>query len=468
MSGNARGDWDFQAPPWLRHAGPMAIALIFLLVTLSGYSVFEGFDEKEPATRLSQALMVFVVLLCLAAARNPKVDPQTRSIAWVLGGVSWIAAVDEAWGFHEEIGYWVQDNLKFLPSKVRHFTDDVIILGGAFAGAYLLYWLVKRTGRIRELTPYIGAVVILAVTHGLLDIVSHGIVTLKAVFPDAPEIELRSMEDQLSTFEEYCKIWSAWFVVLFVQRLFHRDRVALAWSWIVCLTTPLAAFSLWKWTGSGVPYLKLGGALEFIRNFHSLAELCLVWIAWTLAAWMLLRDREEARNWFGLLYPVSAVVLAGGWTDAARMGGWITSIADRLLPNAYWDADFFAYCLLAILFLGPAFAAGWLMARAVRLGWVGVLGFGLAVGVLAVVFGRPSVFVVFGMVTGIAVLHLLHGGLRLPSGLTREATMAGVVLLCGALLFATLGPLIPNYKFKDKKFEFFRVKHQTTETRPSR
>ncbi len=468
MNGTTRGDWDFQVPGWLRHGGPVAIALIFLLVTLSDYSVFEGFDEKEPATRLSQALMVFVVGLCLAAARNPKVDASTRSIAWVLGIVSLIAAVDEAWGFHEEIGYWVQDNLEFLPSKVRHFTDDLIILGGALAGACLLYWLIKKTGRVRELMPYIGAVVILAVAHGLLDIVSHGIVTLEAVFPDAPEIELRSMEDQLSTFEEFCKIWSAWFVVLLVQRLFHRDRVALAWSWIVCLSTPLAAFSLWQWSGVDVPYLKIGGPLVFIRNFHGLAELCLIWIAWTVASWMLLRDREESRTWFGLLFPVSALVLAGGWSDAIRIGAWVASIADALLPNPYWDADFFAYNLLAILFLGPAFAVGWLMARAVRLGWPGVLGFVVAAGILGGVLGRPSVFVVFGMTIGAAALYTLRRELPLPSGLTRAATMAGVILISGTVLFATLGPLIPNYKFSDKKFEFFRVKYQTAKTRPSR
>lgn len=470
MSASRPGDWDLQLPAWLRHSGPVAIGLFFLLVTLSGYSVFWGFDERQPGTRLSLLLMIYVCVLCLAAARNPAVEGSARLAGWVLGAVAGIAAVDEARALHEEVGYWVQRHVEFLPSRLKFYTDDLLILGGAFAGACLLFWLIKRTGRLVELAPYIAAVVLLAVIHGLLDIVSHKTVMLEKLFPGRSKIELSSLEHQFSVFEEYCKVWSAWFVMLFVQRLFHRDRVGLAWSWIVCLSLPLAAFSLWQWTAApaGIPYLRIGGPLEFIRNFHGLVELSFVWVAWTLASWLLLREREHARNWFALLFPISAVLLAGGWSNPERLGAWVATIADALLPNAYWDADFFAYNLLAAVFLGPALVAGWLMARAVRLGWIGMVSFLSATAVAAVGFGKSSVFVLVGLSLGIATLYAMQRGASTFGVRNWRPASAIVLLISAAILLSNLAPLIPNYRFKDRDFLFFCVKRQLPESVPSR
>lgn len=462
MNSSHRSDWDIQLPPWLRHFGPVAIGLYYLLITLGGYSVFEGFGESEPASLLSQGLMVYVFVLCGAAARSPAIGGPTRNAAWILAGVSGLATLDETYSFHETIGYWVQDHVDFVPPDLKLYTDDLIMLGGAVGGSYMLYRLIRRTGRLRELAPYVASVALLAIAHGLLDIVSHKTAIVSRFVPDLSKEEWKSIAERLSAFEEFCKIWSAWFVVLFAQRLFHRDRVALTWSWTICLSLPLAALSLWTWSAElgAIPYLTVGGPLRIVRNFHALFEIGFVWIAWTLASWILLREREEGRNRLGLLFPVSAVLLAGGWSSPEFVGGWVGSVADLLLPNAYWASGFFAYSLLAIVVLGPAVAAGWSMARALDLGRIGLLLYVLPIAVVSFAVGKSSLFVALGLAIGAAFIYAIHTGVSLFAREVRLATFAVVLLLSVALLVSNLGPMIPNRAFEERTFGFFRVNYQ--------
>ncbi|HHH10674.1 MAG TPA: hypothetical protein ENK23_01170 [Sorangium sp.] len=462
MNPRQPADFDIQLAPWLRHWGPVFLCWFCLLLSLSGRSVFVRFKEGQLGTWLGVLLMVSVAVVCVAAARTPEINPRVRLAAWVLGGVSALAAVEDTVGVHEEIGYWVQDNVDWLPDKLAHWTDDILIIIGAAAGGGLLLWCVWRTGRVRRNLAYIAAAVAVAFAHGALDLMSHGIAFLKMVFPHLPKTVLRSFEDRMSFGEECCKIWAAWFVLLFVQRFLHRDKVELLWSWTLFLALPLAALSVWQVGDptAGVPYLMLGAPLGFVRNYHVFAELSLMWMAWATASWVLLRDRPTQRAWFGLLFVGSAAALSGGHWSAEGYGQLLANVADGLLPNAYWAADPFAYSLYLLLLLGPGLLLGWVMVLAVR---AGVRGVGVAVfiaGAAAVWGGAAAAFAATGFALGVLVLLLLLNTAPITAARARVGGLVAAVALAATALLPRLGPLLPNYRFKDRKHVFFRVHYQ--------
>ncbi len=66
--------WDIRFPPILLHFAPIGLALFCVTLSLSDYSVFIGFGEREAGTTMSLWLMFVCFLLAFTAMRNPELE----------------------------------------------------------------------------------------------------------------------------------------------------------------------------------------------------------------------------------------------------------------------------------------------------------------------------------------------------------------------------------------------------------
>lgn len=389
----ARHDPDLRLPEWLLHFFPVFLALFVLTMTVAGDSVFFGFEEDEPITWMSLTLMLGVLMTLLAVVRDGGLEPHKRWAAGVLAAVTGFALLDESIGFHEDVGRWVKNEMEIFTRDVRHYTDDFIVILFAIAGGLLFYLFARRLEDRRAYLPYGACAVALALAHGVLDVLGHGRRLWRALDPEITSRQVALLTDVLSVYEEACKLWAEWFVLLFVLRLFHRQKGPLGWSLLVMLGLFLAPIGLWaiEDPAAGVPYVVMERTLRMLRNPHLLLTLAAVFAFWSILVWVRLRERADRRALAGLFFlaPFYAALpgLARAIADpATRLGAAGSLILALLLWGRGGRASGTPALAGAAIALGLGllgFSAGDLTAQPLLLLTLGGVLFPLALALLA-------------------------------------------------------------------------------------
>ncbi len=297
-------DPDMRLPPALLHFFPIVLALFTLTMSVAGHSIFFGFDEDEPITWMSLTLMLAVLAMLLAVIRDHALTDFERLAAMVLSLVTGFAILDEQLRWHEKVGKYVKNELEFFTRDIRHYTDDAIIVVFALLGAALFYVFVRKLPKPRDVVPYVVCVVALALAHGVLDVLGHGGRLWRALIPEITKHQVDLLTETLGFFEEACKLWAEWFVLLFVLRVFHRQQSPLGWSILVMAGSFLSGIGLWaiEDPSTGIPYVVMEKTLRLLRNYHLLILLSAIFVAWGLASWRLFRDQPKKQALAGLFF----------------------------------------------------------------------------------------------------------------------------------------------------------------------
>jgi len=302
-----RGDYyepDMSLPPWVLHFFPVVLALFTLTMSVAGNSVFFGCDEGEPMTWMSLTLMLTVLVVLLTGIRNGALEPFQRWAAIVLSAVTGFAILDEKLRWHERFGRYVKNEHDFFTRDVLHYTDDAVVVLFALAGATLLYFFVRRLKNHSDYIPYVACAVALALAHGILDVLGHGGRLWRTLIPDISIEQVGLLTETLGFYEECCKLWAEWFVLLFVLRLLQDQRGPLMWSTLVMIGSFLSGAGLWaiEDPSIGIPYVVMEGTLQILRNYHLLIALTCIFAAWALASWRLFGDQPKKQAIAGLFF----------------------------------------------------------------------------------------------------------------------------------------------------------------------
>ena len=352
--------WLPRLPEWFFHFGPVSIGIFCLTISLADFSVFKGFDEREPGTYLSLLLMSLCFFFCFSAIRNSELNDPSRRLAGLLSLLIGIAIADESLNWHETIGRRIQDSLVFLPRRLLHYTDDAIILIGAILVGYYLFRLFRRSGHLPSAKPYLACLIILAVGHGLLDVISHGPFLMENIVPNVTERGALNLEQQLGSLEEYFKVWAVWFAFLLIQVLFFRQKPSWQWPMLVVIGTLLSAIGTWTITDPayGIPYIMVGRPFFLIRNYPSLLTLSFIWLTWTTVSWILFQNQPKKRELSGLLFLTPIFGVLGQFISPESLGQAIARVANGIAPLAYFGAHPIRHPFLLIVLLGPGLLLG--------------------------------------------------------------------------------------------------------------
>ncbi len=420
-------DPDMRLPPAVLHFFPVVLALFTLTMSVAGRSIFHGFDEGEPITWMSTALMLTVLVFLVAVIRDRALEPVKRWAAVVLSAVTVFAILDERQRWHEKFGRYVKNDLDFFTRDIRHYTDDAVVVVFALAGALLLYLFVRKLKNRRDYVPYVACAVALAVAHGLLDVLGHGGRLWRALIPEITKHQVALLTETLGFFEEACKLWAEWFVLLFVLRFFHRQRGPLAWSMLVMTGSFLSGIGLWaiEDPSAGVPYVVMERTLRFLRNYHLLIALAAVFSTWAIVSWRLFGEeprKQAMAGWF-FVAPFYAVL-----PEIARA---VTGVLDRLgFPGTVLATA----ALLAVIAYLPFGARAQALARAPQTRYRA-----LAIVAVAAVLGLVGFST--AELTSQPLLLLSIGGVIFPwtvAFLVRRNEQVGQGLLAGALALAAV------------------------------
>jgi phage shock protein PspC (stress-responsive transcriptional regulator) len=324
-------DFDLRVPAWVLVFGPVVIALLTLLISLSGDSVFYGFSENQPGTWMSLTLMLSALMLVLPAIRNPALTPELRRIAVILSAIIAVALMDEKSEWHEALGVWFGDlfgGVSEVPLVV--YADDVLIILLAVIGSAVLWKLVKDIPNARDYLPYVGLIVVGAVAHGVLDLLGHRHYIWQMFWPDLTLAGSEPLRLFLGFFEESAKLWTEYFVILFLLRLFYQQSAPLGWTLLTVLGAWMATAGLWSVTsGAFAPYMIMGTSLRFLRNYPAFFSIALLWLAWTVFAWWRSKGDRATLSTAGLLFvwplvhsPIWLLLVAGVGVGLATQYGW--------------------------------------------------------------------------------------------------------------------------------------------------
>ena len=354
----ATNDWDIRVPEAILHFGPVLIALVIAFLSLAGRSVFDGFEERETGTHLSVLLMVSCGLIALAAALNPANPRQQRRGALLLAVLIGVAIADELEKYHERIGKWVKEPSGWtIPNGLAYHADDLIVLGGAIAGALFLLWLRRRFPPDRALDPYFVAAVFTATAHGVVDFLSHGTRVPRQLFPEMTRFDARTLTDWLGVYEEAFKLWAEWFILLFLLRLLHRRDGRLGWAVMVMTGSLATLVGLWATRGA-TPYMPVGEPFIVLRNPHALFLYAALVVGWSVAAWMKFPTRPGSCYILGLgwLMPFGLAVL--GPVQADHFGAAVYSLTHAFIPGEYYNAAICRWVVLLLIYVLPGVTAG--------------------------------------------------------------------------------------------------------------
>ncbi len=290
-------------PVWL-HFLPVFLGLFCGFISLCGYSVYYGFSENEPATWLSLCLLFWGLLLNINAIGDTRNQPVIRRIAFVLGAIYFAAILDEWLKGHEAIGYFVQDNIGFISPKILNYTDDVLILLAAITGIIILINSIKRIPDKTHYYKYIFIVAVLAILHGLLDISNHRHYLWQLFNPNASYRSMHFLLEVLGFFEETTKLWTEWFMILFLLRLYHRQSGRLRWQIQVTVGSYLMVAGIWAIAPGAdqIPFLIANPMLHYIRNYHFWVILAMIAFTWTCIAWYRYQKDTQKRSLAGLFF----------------------------------------------------------------------------------------------------------------------------------------------------------------------
>ncbi len=432
-------DPDMTLPPAVLHFSPIVLALFTLTMSVAGHSIFFGFDEDEPITWMSLTLMLSVLAMLLAVIRDPSLAGFKRLAAAGLSVVTGFALLDEQLGWHEKVGRYVKNELEIFTRDVRHYTDDVIVVLFALAGAVLFVLFVRKLPKPRDIAPYVICVVALALAHGVLDVLGHGGRIWRALIPEITKQQVALLTETLGFYEEACKLWTEWFVLLFVLRVFHRQPGPLRWSMLVMAGSFLSGIGLWaiEDPATGIPYVVMEQTLRILRNYHLLIALSAIFVAWGLASWFLFRDRPEKLAMAGVFFltPFYAVLpeITRAATSPSDVFGLFALSANGLLDQP-----------LRLLAIGGIFLP-WLAALAIsqRPKAQRILALAAAVLVALLLQSPLWLLLVFSVLLAIAID-------RQP---TLPSTKAWTGLALIQLLFITMvfaaswSGILPEYRF---------------------
>ena len=322
--------------------------------------MYQGFDEGQPGTYLSLGLLCTICLVTYTAARNESLTQRMRGLAWGACTVTVLSVLDEIYEWHESFGMFVRKTVTFLPKRLTLYTDDVLIALATLIASVLLYHGLRRISQERDLHVHYIIVLGLALCHALLDVLGHGSYALEAFLPGLAPAAIDSLDHQIGCFEEWCKIWCEWFVLLLFVRVFFGQVISLMWSLLLFIGSVVATVALWAVADvqAGVPYLTIGRPLYMLRNFPALLSLSWVWFAWAGIAWCCFRQNEDKLKIAGLLYTCPLSLFFAAEVDAESVGLWLRLCAETLLPNAYYAAASARHGLLVILFVVPGLFVG--------------------------------------------------------------------------------------------------------------
>ncbi len=296
-------EFDLRVPAAVLIFAPVLLALFTLLLALSNWSVFLGFEEDDPGTWLSLSLMFGTLLLVLPALRNRALSPAYRRAAALLGLVIGGAFLDERMEWHEEIGTWIRSFVDERAHPFIVYADDVLIILLTIVGSLVLLNILRSIPDVRRYVPYGVLIVVLAGAHGVLDLLGHRHFIWQIFWPEMTLDSTRPMRDMLGFFEESCKLWTEYFVVLFLLRLFYRQTGHLAWTALVMVGSWMMTAGLWSVVNEPfVPYVIMGSALRFVRNYPMFLAIAGLWMTWTVVVWRWFSDAPAQTALAGLFF----------------------------------------------------------------------------------------------------------------------------------------------------------------------
>ena len=354
-------DWDIKIPPIVLHFAPIVLALFCLTVSLSDYSLFIGFDEKNVGTSLSLILMFACFMLTFTAIRNPLIERPKSRFAILLSCIIAIAMIDEKLKFHEAFGKYIRRSLSFISKRITYYTDDVVIIIVTILGCILLYYCIKYFSDKPDLHNYLKCIVFFAIGHGVLDLISHKRYLWNIFGLDLTTKAFNSMYGEwLGCFEEWFKLWSEWFIILFLFRFFYKQKGPLLWSIQIFIGNVLAVFGLWSVTNAnkGIPYFIAGEQLKFIRNYHLLLSLVIIWIAWSMITWILFKQNKFKRNISGLFFLCPFYFILDKIIDKNFFDSILGLLSGPILKNFFWAANMINLFVFLALFILPGIALG--------------------------------------------------------------------------------------------------------------
>ncbi len=353
--------WDIRFPPILLHFAPIGLALFCLTLSLADYSVFIGFNEYEAGTAMSLWLMFVCFLLTFSAMRNPAFEDSKRWIAGCLTLLIAFAMADEKLSLHEVFGKYIRRNVRFLSEEITYYTDDIVILTGAIVGIILLYYCLKYFSAKPDVWQYLWWVGITAVAHGVLDLISHKRYVWMIFWPDLTQNMFNSMlGERLGCFEEWCKLWTEWFVILFLLRVFFKQKCPILWSVQVFCGSFLATVGIWNVADvrKGIPYIIAGKPLHFIRNYHVLIGLLTIWVAWGIMTWVVFKQEHVKRAIAGLFFVCPFYVFLEGMIDKNLVDGFFYVLSGPELFDIFYAANMLIFLLILCLVLLPGIVLG--------------------------------------------------------------------------------------------------------------
>lgn len=428
------GDSNFAFPTGVLHAAPVLLAVLDVAISLSGPSVFRQFEEHRPGTGMSVALMVLCLLLTLPALTSETLSRAKRMTALVISVILPLALFDETHQIHEALGKMAQHRITWLPFSVLHYTDDVIVLVTTMSAGGILYLCLRKVEYGRRLSPYLWVVLAVGMGQGLLDLCGHGQYLWQHVWPGITMRRLYSPLEMEGFYEESFKLWTEWFTVLFLLRLFHGQRGALGWTACVFVGTMLAPLGLWQVSPDpvGVPLVVVGGGLRYFRNFHLLALISWLWLGWTVLTWRLFKGDATRRTYAGLFFLCPFPLLLPRLMDPTTFYGLWECGVDALRP---W-LPFLESHVLAVIVAPAVLVPGILFGLAAARAWRTLPGTGATLALLALAIGvsaHPSL--AFGLLNPVEA-----GGLILPISLLSLAKQRqhGPALFQGGLLVSLL------------------------------
>jgi len=346
--------WNLKFPPLLLHLGPVILALFCLTISLSGHSVYTGFNEKGPGTTLSLFFMTICFFLAFSAINNPEIDSRKRTLGIFTSIIIFLAILDEKFKFHEAFGRYVQNNLQ-ISRKITYYTDDVVIILAAVIGGLILFNFVKKSKSMKEIYPYLWIVIILALGHGFLDLVSHKKYLWQIVWPEMNGSMFHELlGERLGCLEEWFKIWTEWFVILFLLRFFHKQKAPLIWTLQIFIGSIIATSGLWAYSNAyyKIPYVMAGNILGFIRNYHLLIGICIIWVTWSILTWLFFKDDKTKIKISGLLFLTPTYLLLHQIFKIDSIENVINFIADSkisILFDAGNTLSFLTFILLLLI-----------------------------------------------------------------------------------------------------------------------
>ncbi len=323
-------------PERVLYFAPVVLSLLLFQFSMLGSSVFYGFNENQPGSWLSVTLMGTAFLISFTRiSRLRQNQPGLFRLAIIICTLAAVGIIDELFEFHETLGLAIQPDYPDNPDSARIYYDDFIVIIASAAGFGLLLLFIRKLQILRRDFSYLISVFALAMLHGVLDIFGHRKGIIRILLPDLTVIQSINYSETISFFEEFCKIWCEWFLIIWLFRVFFNTRGYLYWSWFLFLASLTVFPGLWQIDENlnAVPFLVLNGKHEFLRNYHLLFSYSVLWVFCTFLGYKRCKENDRLL----LFIPIILMLPIQSWIPGisrhwiADTGGWILLDSNPLL-----------------------------------------------------------------------------------------------------------------------------------------